>query len=487
MAAPDHHSAKRRRLEDSSSFTHTRDLTPNTSQYGSLPRFEVWDGNSRSFPEYTDNNNNWTTNGALSSLESHTSQQGCQGPVMVDDTCAISTSIEPNNSDETVCFGTSLHFDSTWGTLETRDTQLLDLFSREGIEFELLWMPARPQKGTEVEKKAANPMHALRDVAYFNPQRFFNEPAIRTSDLQATPSNREQISTVKDEDLVVTDVLDSLTAESTLPETPGSLYLLTELMSHQKQGLTFMIRRESGWRLHDNGQDVWSQSNDNLDRTTKRVKTCEVKWQDPRQRHAPSSAPFLHLSAEHFAWRRHHGRQRIQDTSHVSLHDIVLTTYSTLAKEWKDQEQSPVFSHDWHRVVLDEAHEIKDLSTSKARAVCALRASCRWAVTGTPIQNRLSELFSLFHFLRLHPYCEKRSFDEGITNPWLRGEERGLQALVKLLGYTMLRRSKNAIILPRRKDHRRFLKFSAQEQHAYDIAKQKAIECIEDALASWKP
>jgi SWI/SNF-related matrix-associated actin-dependent regulator of chromatin subfamily A3 len=50
----------------------------------------------------------------------------------------------------------------------------------------------------------------------------------------------------------------------------------------------------------------------------------------------------------------------------------------------------------------------------------------------------------------------------------------------------MLRRSKNAIILPRRKDHRRFLRLSAQEQQVYNIAKQKAIKYLEDDLASCK-
>jgi hypothetical protein len=93
----------------------------------------------------------------------------------------------------------------------------------------------------------------------------------------------------------------------------------------------------------------------------------------------------------------------------------------------------------------------------------------------------------LFHFLRLYPYSDKRSFDKAITNPWLGGDKRGLQALVKLLGYTMLRRSKNTITLPRRIDHRRFLKLRAQEQNAYKIAKEKAIECLEDALSSCKP
>lgn len=133
------------------------------------------------------------------------------------------------------------------------------------------------------------------------------------------------------------------------------------------------------------------------------------------------------------------------------------------------------------------AHEIKDPLTVKARAARALRASCRWAVTGTPIQNRLSELFSLLFFLRLHPYCDKKAFDRAIANPCFRGDQAGLETLRRLLGYIMLRRSKDVITLPDREDHRRFLKFSVQEQHAYDIAEKKAIECLEDALLSRKP
>lgn len=56
----------------------------------------------------------------------------------------------------------------------------------------------------------------------------------------------------------------------------------------------------------------------------------------------------------------------------------------------------------------------------------------------------------------------------------------------RLLEYTMLRRSKNTIALPHRKDHRRFLNLSVQERYAYNIAKQNAIECLEDVLASRK-
>ena len=55
----------------------------------------------------------------------------------------------------------------------------------------------------------------------------------------------------------------------------------------------------------------------------------------------------------------------------------------------------------WRRVVLDEAHEIRNHNSQTARAAFALRAERRWVVTGTPLQNRLAELFSPLHFLRI--------------------------------------------------------------------------------------
>jgi hypothetical protein len=206
-----------------------------------------------------------------------------------------------------------LHFDSIYGVLETHDAQLLELFGREGIDFELVWMQKQSQGGTEAENRAVvwatlygprdlapdlydlfqslelylqDPIYALRDVAYFNPQRFFNEPDKRTSHFKVAPSNHEQITTTKHENLLVPDILDGITADCDLPETPASPHLLTKLMrsevrtmfinrnqkltahSHQMKGLTFMIRRESDWRLHENGCDVWSQSKDSFGRST---------------------------------------------------------------------------------------------------------------------------------------------------------------------------------------------------------------------------
>mmetsp|Transcript_8330 Transcript_8330/g.23887 ORF Transcript_8330/g.23887 Transcript_8330/m.23887 type:complete len:988 (-) Transcript_8330:202-3165(-) len=72
----------------------------------------------------------------------------------------------------------------------------------------------------------------------------------------------------------------------------------------------------------------------------------------------------------------------------------------------------------WRRIVLDEAHCIKDRRSNTAKAVFALNARYRWGLSGTPLQNRVSELYSLVRFLRLSPYsyyfcrkCECHSLD----------------------------------------------------------------------------
>lgn len=59
---------------------------------------------------------------------------------------------------------------------------------------------------------------------------------------------------------------------------------------------------------------------------------------------------------------------------------------------------------DTHSVVLDEAHNIKERSTNAAKASFALQAKYRWCLSGTPLQNRVGELYSLVRFLGADPF-----------------------------------------------------------------------------------
>lgn len=86
--------------------------------------------------------------------------------------------------------------------------------------------------------------------------------------------------------------------------------------------------------------------------------------------------------------------------------DEVNKDFQELADELGRQlrGQSPLHSVRWERVILDEAHFIKDRRCNTARAVFALESECKWALSGTPLQNRVGELYSLIRFLQIFPY-----------------------------------------------------------------------------------
>src|SRR5690606_20869308 len=73
--------------------------------------------------------------------------------------------------------------------------------------------------------------------------------------------------------------------------------------------------------------------------------------------------------------------------------DLVLTTYGMLAK------QTWLAAREWSYVILDEAQAIRNPGTKQARSVRALRSARRIALTGTPVENTLGDLWSLFDFL----------------------------------------------------------------------------------------
>ena len=69
------------------------------------------------------------------------------------------------------------------------------------------------------------------------------------------------------------------------------------------------------------------------------------------------------------------------------------------------KEDSPIHAIKFHRLILDEAHSIKSRTTGVAKACFALEADYKWCLSGTPVQNRIGEFFSLLRFLNCRPFA----------------------------------------------------------------------------------
>ena len=109
-------------------------------------------------------------------------------------------------------------------------------------------------------------------------------------------------------------------------------------------------------------------------------------WQHEAARFAPDLVVHVHHGAER-SWG-------VEFRETVAASDLVVTTYALLARDAADLASIP-----WRRVVLDEAQNVKNPESKQARAARTLHARSRVALTGTPVENRLSDLWSLMEFL----------------------------------------------------------------------------------------
>ena len=148
----------------------------------------------------------------------------------------------------------------------------------------------------------------------------------------------------------------------------------------------------------------------------------------------------------------HHGPQRTKRFQDLRKYDIVITTYQILVSEHANSAETEdglkvgCFGLHWYRVILDEAHTIKNRNAKATQACYALRAEYRWCLTGTPMQNNLDELQSLIKFLRIKPYSDLPVWRDQITRPMNNG--RGGVAIKRLqyfLRAVMKRRTKDVL------------------------------------------
>lgn len=97
-----------------------------------------------------------------------------------------------------------------------------------------------------------------------------------------------------------------------------------------------------------------------------------------------------------------HGPKRIYKARELSKYDIVITSYQTVASEYKNN--GCLFNVKFNRIILDEGHIIRNHKTQNSIAVCELKGTRRWVLSGTPVQNKEFDLFAVIKFLGYHPF-----------------------------------------------------------------------------------
>ncbi|WOH06344.1 hypothetical protein DCAR_0625770 [Daucus carota subsp. sativus] len=177
---------------------------------------------------------------------------------------------------------------------------------------------------------------------------------------------------------------------------------------------------------------------------------------------------------------------RTDDPIELTKYDLVLTTYSTLGSE--DSSESPAFKVNWWRVILDEAHIIKNANAQQTRAVNKLSAKRRWVVTGTPIQNGTMDLFSLMAFLRYQPFANKSYWTTLVQHPIDNGDKSGLSRLQAIVATISLRRTKDKDLtgLPPKIMEICYFDLSAEERELYERMEGEAKSVVQDYITSDK-
>jgi superfamily II DNA or RNA helicase len=225
-----------------------------------------------------------------------------------------------------------------------------------------------------------------------------------------------------------------------IPEAPLPSDLQAELRSYQRDGyrwLKFLSRSDLGGLLADDmGLGKTLQALAALEAPALVVCPASVtfNWADELKRFRPG----LKVST-------YHGQSRALDSSA----DVTITTYGTMRMDVELLARTK-----WDTVILDEAQSIKNPDSQVARAAYQLDARFRLALTGTPVENRLTDLWSLFHFTNRGMLGGLRDFDEQYAKPIAEGDRAASQRLRARIKPFVLRRLKRDVAkeLPPRTD-----------------------------------
>ena len=196
-------------------------------------------------------------------------------------------------------------------------------------------------------------------------------------------------------------------------------------------------------------------------------------WQRESARFAPELSVYVH-----------HGPNRLDGkafTRHAGRMDLVLSTYGLAARDQKLIATVP-----WSRLVADEAQQIKNSAARTTQSVRAIPAERRIAMTGTPVENRLSELWSIMQFLNPGLLGSEKGFRERFAIPIERdGNDEAAAQLRRITGPFVLRRLKTdrSIIadLPDKLEMKEFCTLTREQASLYQAVVDDMLARIDEA------
>ncbi len=196
-----------------------------------------------------------------------------------------------------------------------------------------------------------------------------------------------------------------------------------------------------------------------------------TNWQNEAKKFAPN----LNLLLLHGASRK--GR-----FEEIANHDIVLTTYPLIARD-----QSVLMSHVWHMAILDEAQTIKNPNAATTKLIRDLKATHRFCLTGTPMENHLGELWSLMTFVNPGYLGDKTGFARRWRTPIEKhadSERSGI--LSRRVRPFMLRRTKVEVAseLPPKTEITESIVLDEEQRAVYDSIRLSMHKKVRDAIAA---
>ncbi len=291
----------------------------------------------------------------------------------------------------------------------------------------------------------------------------------------------------------VKELLDRLTGAEPITERPPPAEVRATLRPYQRRGyswLAFLRRWGLGACLADDmglGKTLQTLTllQDEADRARAEGRrrptvllVCPTSVIANWQREAARFTPGLSVMVHHGAGRSRSAAELRRD---CRAHDLVVTSYALLQRDAEALKAVP-----WTGVILDEAQNVKNSETKQAKAARAMPAEFRVALTGTPVENNVGDLWSVMEFLNPGFLGTAAAFKRNFFVPiQTRGDAEATRRLKALTGPFVLRRLKTdrSIIddLPDKQEMKVFCTLTREQASLYAAVVEESLAALENA------